>query len=58
MVDKPDEDRAVFVRCLREVGEVAVEGTDGVFDIKRGDVLVIRWSAIRQWVAAGDLELI
>jgi GINS complex subunit 4 len=42
MVDKPDEDRAVIVRCLRDVGEVAVEG----------------WSAVRRWVMVGDVELI
>ncbi|KAJ4303539.1 GINS complex subunit [Kalmusia sp. IMI 367209] len=58
MVDKPDEDAAVFVRVLRDVGEVAVEGTDRRFEMKRGDVWVVRWSAIRGWVASGDLELI
>jgi GINS complex subunit 4 len=58
MVDRPDEDRAVFVRCLRDVGEVAVEGTETVCDMKRGDVWVVRWSAVRRWVGAGDIELI
>lgn len=58
MVDKPDEDVAVFVRVLRDVGEVAVEGTDKRFDMKRGDVWVVRWSTVRGWVASGDLELI
>jgi GINS complex subunit 4 len=58
MIDKPDEDRAVIVRCLRDVGPVAVEGTEKVCDIRRGDVWVIRWSAVRRWVMVGDLELI
>ncbi|KAF2244752.1 GINS complex, Sld5 component [Trematosphaeria pertusa] len=58
MVDKPDEDRAVFVRCLRDVGEVWVEGTDRRFEMKRGDVWVVRWSAVRGWVGSGDCELI
>lgn len=58
MIDKPDEDAAVFVRVLRDVGEIIVEGTDRKFEMKRGDVWVVRWSAVRAWVAAGDAELI
>ncbi|KAF2012211.1 GINS complex, Sld5 component [Aaosphaeria arxii CBS 175.79] len=58
MVDKPDEDRAVFVRCLRDVGQVYVEGTGTRFEMRRGDVSVVRWSAIRAWVLGGDVELI
>jgi len=58
MVDRPDEDRAVFARCLRDVGDVAVEGTEKVIPMMRGDVWVIRWSAVRRWVEVGDVELI
>jgi len=61
MVDKPDEDKAVFVRALRDVGEIFVEGTDKRFEMKRGDVWVVRWSAVRQWCVGcgtGDVELI
>lgn len=58
MVDKPDEDAAVFCRVLRNVGEVYVEGTDGRYEMKRGDVWVMRWSAVRDWVKTGDMELI
>lgn len=58
MVDKPDEDASVFVRCLRDVGEVVVEGTDKRLEMKRGDVWVVRWSTVRGWVGSGDLELI
>ncbi|KAH7390619.1 hypothetical protein BKA66DRAFT_459399 [Pyrenochaeta sp. MPI-SDFR-AT-0127] len=61
MVDKPDEDKAVFVRALRDVGDVFVEGTDRRFEMKRGDVWVVRWSAVRKWAigtGTGDVELI
>jgi GINS complex subunit 4 len=58
MVDKPNEDAAVFVRALRDIGVVAVEGTERRFEVRRGDVWVVRWSAIRRWVELGDLELI
>ncbi|KAL6710543.1 GINS complex subunit [Coniothyrium glycines] len=61
MVDKPDEDKAVFVRALRDVGEVFVQGTDRRFEMKRGDVWVARWSAVRAWAVGsgtGDVELI
>jgi GINS complex subunit 4 len=61
MIDKPDEDKAVFVRALRDVGDIYVEGTDRRFEMKRGDVWVVRWSAVRQWaVVSGtvDVELI
>jgi len=58
MVDAPDADKAVFCRALRDVGVVAVEGTDVRCDMRRGDVWVIRWSAVRNAVLAGDVELI
>lgn len=58
MVDRPDEDAAVFCRALRDVGVVGVEGTDRRFEVKRGDVWVVRWSAVRTWVLTGDIELI
>ncbi|CAN9147597.1 GINS complex, Sld5 component [Alternaria alternata] len=61
MIDKPDEDKAVFVRALRDVGEIFVEGTDRRFEMKRGDVWVVRWSAVRAWCVGcgtGDVELI
>ncbi|KAF1834858.1 GINS complex, Sld5 component [Decorospora gaudefroyi] len=61
MVDRPDEDKAVFVRALRDVGEIFVEGTDRRFEMKRGDVWVVRWSAVKRWCVGcgtGDVELI
>jgi GINS complex subunit 4 len=61
MIDKPDEDKAVFVRALRDIGTVFIEGTDRRLEVKRGDVWVVRWSAVRQWTigsGTGDVELI
>lgn len=61
MIDKPDEDTAVFVRVLRDVGDIFVHGTDRRFEMKRGDVWVVRWSAVRAWAVGsgtGDVELI
>ncbi|KAH7119038.1 hypothetical protein B0J11DRAFT_467632, partial [Dendryphion nanum] len=57
MVEKPDEDAAVFVRAIRDVGEVWVEGTENRFEMKRGDVWVVRWSAVRSFVLGGAGEL-
>lgn len=59
MVDQPDFDRAVFVRALRDVGElVHLQGADTVFEMKRGDIYVVRWSAVRELVFSGDAELL
>lgn len=59
MVEGPDVDRAVFVRTLKDVDEpVYVEGTDTAFEMRRGDVVVVRWSAVRELVMTGDAELI
>ncbi|KAF1810782.1 GINS complex, Sld5 component [Eremomyces bilateralis CBS 781.70] len=58
MVDRPDEEAAVFVRCLRDIGPVRVEGTDTEADMRRGDVWVMRWSVVREWWENGDVELI
>lgn len=58
MIDRPDGDRAVFVRALRDCGVVTVEGTDVRCEFRRGDVWVLRWSAVRDKVLAGDVELI
>ena len=60
MVDKPDEDNAVFCRVLRDAGSVEIRGESGVteVDLKRGDVWVLRWSAVGESVRTGDVELI
>ncbi len=59
MIEQPDVEKAVFVRALRDVDTpIVVEGTDMAFEMKRGDVYVVRWSAVRELVMGGDAELI
>lgn len=59
MIEQPDTDAAVFVRALRNIEEpVVIEGTDTDFQMRRGDVHVVRWSAVREHVLSGDAELI
>ena len=59
MVETPDPDKAVFVRALRDTEDVVVvEGTDTEFEMRRGDVVVVRWSAVRELVVDGGAELI
>lgn len=59
MIEQPDLDKAVFVRVLRDVAEpVVIEGTDTAFEMRRGGVFVVRYSAVRENVLDGDVELI
>jgi len=58
MVERPDVEKAVFVRVLRDCGEVVVPGTDVRAEMRRGDVWVVRWSAVRDKVLHGDVEVI
>ncbi|EKG21237.1 GINS complex subunit Sld5 [Macrophomina phaseolina MS6] len=60
MIDTPDLDTAVFCRVLRDIGVVSVGGVDEdrEVEMKRGDVLVVRWRVVRERVLAGDIELI
>ncbi|KAI9789866.1 MAG: GINS complex subunit [Piccolia ochrophora] len=59
MIDQPDLDTAVFCRVLRDVPDpVVIEGTDTNLELKRGDVYVVRYSAIREAMERGDVELI
>lgn len=59
MIETPDVDKAVFVRGVKDVEEpVYVEGTDTYFEMRRGDVFVVRWSAVKKLVEGGEAELI
>ena len=59
MIEQPDLDKAVFVRVLKDVDEpVVIEGTDTAFEMRRGDIYVVRWSAVRESVMGGNAELI
>ncbi|KAI9736824.1 MAG: GINS complex subunit [Claussenomyces sp. TS43310] len=59
MVDSPDLDTAVFVRCLRPT---EVEGRDRDVDAmttaKAGDIVVARWEDVKHLVDQGDAELV
>ena len=58
MIEQPDLDEAVFVRALSDVPEIVVVGTDIAFEMRRGDIFVVRWSAVREAVEKGEAELI
>ncbi|THY74930.1 hypothetical protein D6C94_04430 [Aureobasidium pullulans] len=60
MIDAPDPETAVFVRVLRDAGTVEVQGEDGVgvVELRRGDVWCVRWSAVKEGVLRGDVELV
>ena len=59
MIEQPNIDKAVFVRALINIEEpIVVEGTDIAFEMRKGDIYVIRWSAIRENVLEGNAELI
>ncbi|MCJ1436900.1 GINS complex subunit [Xylographa pallens] len=59
MVEVPDAEKAVFVRGLRsDPVRVSVEGTDMDFQVGRGEVVVVRWSAVKSAVEDGDLECV
>jgi GINS complex subunit 4 len=70
MIDRPEVDGAVFVRGLRDCvvrstpgGDEEDEGDvdrneEGVVEIRRGDVWVLRWRGVRGAVRRGDVELV
>ena len=59
MVDQPDLETAVFIRTRREC---IVKGRGVVADDKYeavpGEVLIARWSDVKQLVMEGDAELV
>ncbi|KAI9803824.1 MAG: hypothetical protein M1825_001704 [Sarcosagium campestre] len=58
MVDQPDLDTAVFCRVLRDVEEpINMPSSVTSFDLRRGDVHVVRYSAVRRAIERGDVEL-
>lgn len=58
MIDRPDTEKAVFIRVLRDCGAVTVEGADVRCEFRKGDIWVIRWNAVKEKVQLGDVELI
>jgi len=58
MITEPEVDSAVFIRALRDVGILRVPGRDESWDVRQGDVWVLRWSVIKSAVLNGEAELI
>ena len=70
MITSPDVEAGVLVRGVGGKGEnegvergstrVQLTGRDedGEADIKRGSVVVVRWSDVRRHVESGELELV
>ncbi|KAI5815790.1 hypothetical protein BZA77DRAFT_247908 [Pyronema omphalodes] len=60
MIEEPDMESAVFCRVVKEPadGIVRIPGTGTEFELRKDDVYVVRYSAIRQWVMTGEVELI
>jgi GINS complex subunit 4 len=67
MISGPDEDGGVFVRGLgsRDIGgegTVIVRGRgrdgDGEVEVERGEVVVARWSDVKDLVEKGEMELV
>ena len=62
MIEEPDMDSAVFCRVVRdpEEGEatVRIPGTDTEFEMSKGDIYIVRYSAVREFIGRGDAELI
>jgi GINS complex subunit 4 len=60
MIEGPDMQEAVFVRCLGERWESDV-GEDGErieLRMRRGEVWVVRWEDVKEGVVSGMLELL
>ena len=52
-------EKSVFVRGVSEEPvRVSAEGTDMDFEIRRGEIVVVRWSAVKNAVEDEDLECV
>ena len=59
MVEGPDLDKAVFVRALRDMEEaVEVPGTDIRLALVQGEIVITRWSAVKEFIISGQCELV
>ena len=62
MIEEPDMDSAVFCRVVRDpVGVdamVRIPGTGTEFEVTKGDIYIVRYSAVREFIGRGDVELI
>ena len=59
MVEAPDMDTAVFARAVKDMEEaVEVPGTSIRLALGRGEIVITRWSAVRDLVLKGTCELV
>jgi GINS complex subunit 4 len=60
MIEEPDMESAVFCKVARDVTgtTVKIPGTDTEFELAKDDIYVVRYSAIREFVIRGDVNLI
>ncbi|PQE15526.1 hypothetical protein CJF32_00006899 [Rutstroemia sp. NJR-2017a WRK4] len=69
MITGPDEDTGVFARCLGprngftgDQGSIFVMGRgrdgDGEIEVRRGEVVIARWSDVKEHVEKGEMELV
>lgn len=58
MVPHPDLDTHVFVRVLRDLGNVNVDDSYNPINMQRGDQFVVRYRPVMGYVATGDVELV
>jgi GINS complex subunit 4 len=60
MVEEPDMDSAVFCRVVKDLKDtiVRIPGTDTEFELRMDDLYVVRYSAVKEFVMRGEVELI
>lgn len=69
MITGPDEDTGVFARGLGskngfagDEGSIFVMGRgrdgDGEIEVRRGEVVIARWSDVKEHVEKGEMELV
>ncbi|PUU81323.1 hypothetical protein B9Z19DRAFT_1113511 [Tuber borchii] len=60
MVEEPDLDGAVFCKVVKDIEDniARIPGTDAEFKLTKGDVYVVRYSAVREFILRGEVELI
>ncbi|RDW78001.1 hypothetical protein BP5796_05853 [Coleophoma crateriformis] len=60
MIEGPDAEKGVFARAIQD--EVMFEAmgreSDGLVEMKRGEVVVARWKDVEEGVGNGELELV
>lgn len=58
MIEEPDLESAVFMRIVKDIEVESPGDANETLEMRRGDVYVIRYSAVRDAVRNGDVELI